>query len=91
MCEGATLQCVRGPLFSVVLVHYTHLSVPAYCKNNGARYPLAGGRQCVVQCNLSNTATSGPLWRGGCSTEVDCNVLVLFGAREAGCFREVAA
>ena len=22
---------------------------------------------------------------------VDCNVLVLFGAREAGCFREVAA
>ena len=23
--------------------------------------------------------------------EVDCNVLVLFGSREAGCFREVAA
>ena len=23
--------------------------------------------------------------------EVDCNALVLFGAREAGCFREVAA
>ena len=24
-------------------------------------------------------------------TEVDCNILVLFGAREAGCFREVTA
>ena len=27
----------------------------------------------------------------GCIIEVDCNVLVLFGAREAGCFREMAA
>ena len=27
----------------------------------------------------------------GCIIEVDCNVVVLFGARKAGCFREVAA
>ena len=45
-------------------------------------------------CNLSKTATYGPvltgLYRRRCSTEVDFSVLVLFGAREAGCFREVA-
>ena len=26
-----------------------------------------------------------------CSTKVECNALVLLGAGEAGCFREVAA
>ena len=26
----------------------------------------------------------------GCITEVDCNVFVLFGPRDAGCFKEVA-
>ena len=31
------------------------------------------------------------LLRGGCITEVDCSALVLFGPREAGYFREVAA
>ena len=42
-------------------------------------------------------ATCGPvvtvLYRelGGCIAEVDCNVLVLFGAMEAGCFKEVTA
>ena len=32
-----------------------------------------------------------PNWRGGCITEVDSNMLRLFGAMEAGCFREVVA
>ena len=27
----------------------------------------------------------------GYPTEIDCNALVLFGAREGGCFSEVAA
>ena len=50
-----------------------------------------------IRCNLSKTTTLGPVLtdlyraRGGCSTEVDYNALVLFGTREAGCFREVAA
>ena len=29
--------------------------------------------------------------RAGCSTEIDSNALMLSGAREGGCFREVAA
>ena len=44
----------------------------------------------------SKTATCGTvltvlLWRGGRSTEVDCDALVLFGVRETGCFKEVAS
>ena len=47
----------------------------------------------ALQWNLSKTATCESTLTDPsiCSTEVDCNVLVLFGAREAGCFREVAA
>ena len=43
----------------------------------------------LIQRNLSKTAGhlwaghNWPLQRGGCSTEVDGNALVLFGVREA--------
>ena len=53
----------------------------------------------VIQWNLSKKATSGPivmkhdLYRevAALYTEVNYNVVVLFEAREAGWFREVAA
>ena len=49
-----------------------------------------------VQWNLSKTAACGPvltdLYREVAALQryIDCNALVLFGARKAGCFREVA-
>ena len=50
-----------------------------------------------VQWNLSKTATCGPVLTdlygevAALQRYIDCNVLVLFVAKEAGCFREVAA
>ena len=51
----------------------------------------------LIQWNLSKTATCGPvltdLYREVAALQryVDCNALVLFAAREAGCFRNMAA
>ena len=45
----------------------------------------------AVEDNRPWDSSDWPFYRGGCSAEVDCNALTLFGAREAGCFREVAA
>ena len=51
----------------------------------------------ITPWNLPKTATCGPvltdLYREVAALQkyVDCNVLVLFWTREAGCFREVAA
>ena len=51
--------------------------------------------QYKLQWNLSKTITCGPaltdLYREVAALQrVDCNVLLLFGAREAGCFKEMA-